>query len=404
MQAFNRKIKISFVVVFSILLSSIILQANAADTDIAVPTPQANTSLLIPSPPKLDAKGYVLIDANSGYVIAEKNQDQRMPPASLTKLMTLYIIANALHNGQITLDDQVRISKEAWQMGGSKMFVKVGSNVPVKYLIQGIIVASGNDATVAMAEYVGGNTTSFIDLMNQTAANLGMAGTNYADTNGLPTPNHYSTPGDIARLARAWILDFPEYYPWFKQKWITYNKIRQPNRNRLLWRDASVDGMKTGHTNAAGYCLVASAQRNGMRLISVVMGTPTDSARANGSETLLNYGFRFYETHKLYTADTPLMTPRVWLGRNKKAALGLARDLYVTIPKGQYKGVKITVSMNNKNLHAPVVKGQVYGTVTVSLNDKVVAQQPLVALQDDPTGGFWRHLIDYIELFFHKIF
>lgn len=388
-----------------VFILGLLLLGNAiADNNITMPTPQANTPVLIPSPPNINAKGYVLMDANSGYIIAEKNAGQRMAPASLTKLMTLYLVANALHNGQITIDDPVRISKKAWRMGGSKMFVKVGTNVPVSKLIQGIIVASGNDATVALAEYIGGNEESFVGMMNQTAARLGMTGTHYADCNGLPKPDHYSTPGDMAKLAQAMILDFPEYYSWFKQKWITYSGIRQPNRNRLLWRDPSVDGMKTGHTDEAGYCLISSAQRDGMRLISVVMGTPTDSARADDSEALLNYGYRFYESHKLYAANTPLLTPKVWFGQNSKVALGLDRDFYVTIPKGEYKNVKIAVQLTSKDLEAPIVKGQTYGTVTVTLDNKVVAQQNLIALQDDGKGGFWRHFIDYILWFFHKIF
>ncbi len=404
MQIFKKTLQHFVVISLTLLLASVVM-ADTANTTVNVPVPQAAASpVLIPQAPNVNAKGYVLMDANSGYIIAEKNVDQRMPPASLTKLMTLYLVANALHNGQIHLDDPVLISKKAWQMGGSKMFVKVGTKVPVEKLVQGIIVASGNDATVALAQYLGGTETSFVDMMNQTAAQLGMTGTHYSDSNGLPAPDHYSTPGDLAKLARAWILNFPEYYPWFSQKWITYSGIRQPNRNRLLWRDPSVDGMKTGHTKAAGYCLISSAQRNGMRLISVVMGTPTDSARANDSEALLNYGFRFYESHKLYAADTPLLTPRVWYGRSRKASLGLAKNLYITIPAGQYKNVKISVSLNNKELYAPLIKGQAYGAVAVTLNNKTIMQQPLVALQDNPKGGFWRHIIDYVAWFFHKIF
>ena len=265
--------------------------AIADQQSIPLSIPEASAPVIIPSAPNIDAKGYVLMDVNSGYIIAEKNPDKRMAPASLTKLMTLYIIAQALKNGQIHLDDKVRISKKAWQMGGSRMFVKVGTYVPVEKLVQGIIVASGNDATLAMAQYIGGGESTFVSMMNQVASQLGMKNTHYTDSNGLPAPDHYSTPLDIAKLSRAWILNFPEYYPWFKQKWIVYDGIRQPNRNRLLWRDPSVDGMKTGHTKEAGYCLVASAKREGMRLLSVVMGAPTDSLRATESESLVKLRF-----------------------------------------------------------------------------------------------------------------
>jgi D-alanyl-D-alanine carboxypeptidase (penicillin-binding protein 5/6) len=395
-----------FIISLSLFLTSAALADPAPDqTNITIPTPQTSNIVpaLTPAAPDINAKGYVLLDANSGYVIAQKNGDQRMPPASLTKLMTLYIAADALKNGQINLDDKVRISKKAWQMGGSKMFIREGKLVPVELLIQGIIVASGNDATYAIAEYIGGNEPSFVTLMNQTASSLNMTNTHYKDSNGLPAKEHYSTPMDIAKLARAWIVNFPEYYPWFKQKWITYNGIKQPNRNRLLWRDPTVDGLKTGHTDAAGFCLVASAERDGMRLVTVVMGAPTDSARASDSEALLNYGFRFYETHKLYAANTPLITPRIWYAKNKTIALGLAQDLYITIPKGQYKNIKAVISITN-TLKAPIDKGQNYGTVKILLNDKEITEQPLIALQDDPKGSFFSRAIDHVCYLFHGWF
>ena len=384
---------------------SVLADPAENQTYITIPTPQTSNTVpsLTPAAPDINAKGYVLLDANSGYVIAQKNADQRMPPASLTKLMSLYLAADALKNGQINLDDKTKISKKAWQIGGSKMFIREGTLVPVKLLIQGIIVASGNDATYAIAEYIGGNEQSFVSLMNQTASTLGMTNTHYKDSNGLPAKEHYSTPLDIAKLARAWIVNFPEYYPWFKQKWITYKGIKQPNRNRLLWRDPTVDGLKTGHTDAAGFCLVASAERDGMRLVSVVMGTPTDSARASDSEALLNYGFRFYETHKLYAADTALITPRIWYAKNKTMALGLAEDLYITIPKGQYKNIKAVILINN-SLKAPISKGQNYGTVKILLNNKKITEQPLIALQDDPKGGVFSRAIDHICYLFHGWF
>ncbi len=381
--------RISFVILGVLLVGTAIAQT------VAMPS-------LTPAAPDINAKGYVLMDANSGYIIAQKNADTRMPPASLTKLMTLYVAAAALQNGQVHLDDKVRISRKAWQTGGSRMFLKENSLVPVQLLLEGIIVASGNDATMAIAQYIGGTQEAFVSLMNQTAASLDMTNSHYKDCNGLPAPDHYSTPGDIAKLARAWILNFPDYYPWFKQKWITYNKIRQPNRNRLLWRDPSVDGMKTGHTDAAGYCLVASAVRDGMRLIAVVMGAPTDNARADDSEALLNYGFRFFETHKLYAGNTELANPRTWFGRNSTTNLGLNKDLYVTIPKGRYKDIKAAMSFDG-TVKAPIKQGDALGTVKVMLNDKEVTEQPLIALQDNPRAGFFGRFIDHFELFFHKL-
>lgn len=364
--------------------------------------PSISAPVLIPTPPNVDAKGYILIDANSGYIIAQKNADERMPPASLTKLMTLYIIADSLRSEQIHLEDNVHISEKAWRTGGSRMFIKVGTDVPVNMLIQGIAVASGNDATIAMAEFIAGSDDSFANLMNQTAAKLGMINTHYTDSNGLPSPDHFASPSDMARLARAWIQHFPEYYPWFSQKWFTYNSIKQPNRNRLLWNDLSVDGLKTGHTDDAGYCLIVSAKRNAdMRLISVVMGSQSDKGRMNASQALINYGFRFFETHKIYSANTILTKVRTWYGKNKTTDLGIARDLYVTVPTGQYKNVKMFL-IPDASLQAPVTKGKSYGNVKVTLNDKTIAQEALVALQDNPECGFFSRMIEHIKMWFYK--
>lgn len=368
----------------------------------AAPTPGAPPKL-IPAAPDFDAAAYVLIDANSGYVIAEKNADGRLPPASLTKLMTLYLTANALKAGQIHFEDQVTISENAWRVGGSRMFIRVGSTVPVKELVDGIVVASGNDATVAMAEYLGGTEGNFATMMNQMAGKLGMQNTHYTDSNGLPAPDHYSSARDLSTLARAWINTFPEYYPWFKQQWIMYNNIKQPNRNRLLWQDKTVDGMKTGHTDAAGFCLVASAVRNGTRLIAVVLGAKGDQARTNYTEALLNYGFRFYETHKLFAANTALHTQRIWFGEKKTLALGVKDDFYATIPSGEFHNLKADIVVND-NVRAPITKGQALGTVNVSFNGKVVASQPLVALDDDPKANFIMRFFDYLALLMHRIF
>lgn len=363
------------------------------------PTPQT----LIPPAPSLNAKGYVLMDANSGKIIAQKNMNERLQPASLTKLMTLYIISQALHNGQIKVTDKVRVSKDAWKTGGSRMFLKLGSHVEVQNLIDGIIIASGNDATVAMADYIAGTQQNFATLMNQTAQQLGMKNSHFVDPTGLPKPQHYTTPHDLAVLARAIITHFPEYYGWYKQKWITWNKIRQPNRNRLLWRDPDVDGMKTGHTKEAGYCLIASGKRNGMRLISVVMGTPSDAARTNDSQALLNWGFRFYESHKLYNANQTVLTPRVWLGKNKHVNMGVAQPVYLTIPAGQLANVKRTVVIANE-LRAPITQGQAYGQLKITLNGQVIQDIPLIALQNDPKGGIWTRSTDHIAMLFKRWF
>jgi serine-type D-Ala-D-Ala carboxypeptidase (penicillin-binding protein 5/6) len=362
-------------------------------------TLNANTApALIPPPPILSTHGYVLLEASSGKILAANNKDKKMAPASLTKMMTLYLAFQALQNGQIRLKDKVRISKKAWSMGGSRMFLRAGTFVTVDKLIQGVITASGNDACVALAEYIAGNEKTFARLMNQTATRLTMKSTHYVDSTGLPNPKHVTTPMDMALLAQALIRDFPEYYHYFDQKWLNYNRIKQPNRNRLLWRDPSVDGLKTGHTKSAGFCLVSSAKRKDMRLIAVVMGAPTDRARANNSEALLNYGFRFYKTYPLFEAYKPIAEPRVWMGQSKQVALGLTEPLTVTIPASEYKNLKAVMRVN-KYLKAPITKGQQYGMITITLRDKVITQTPLVALQNNPTGGFASRMMDRFMLF-----
>ena len=368
-----------------------------------LPSPKASQPLLVPQPPNVDAKGFILEDASTGQILAEKNIDTRMPPASLTKMMTLYITFQAIQDGRISLDDKAPISKKAWQTGGSRMFVKAGSTVPVHELIQGIIVDSGNDATVALAEYIAGSENAFVSLMNQQAQALGMTNTHYTDATGMPHPDHYSTPRDIATLARAIIAHFPNEYHFFKQKWFTYNGIKQPNRNRLLWRVPYVDGMKTGHTKAAGYCLVASGQQDNMRLVSVVMGAPTDEARAEDSQRLLTYGFRFFENHHLYDANKGLTKARVWQGENENVQIGLVQPINVVIPTGSYKNLKAEIEINEP-LKAPIAKSERVGTLVVSLDGKQLMQRPLVALQSDPKGGLWTRMTDSVSLSWHNMF
>ena len=359
--------------------------------------------IVIPQAPNINAKSYVLMDANSGAVIAAKNPNAKLPPASLTKLMTVYLTFNALKNGTIHLNDKVRVSKVAWKTGGSRMFLRVGSYPTVNQLIQGIIVDSGNDACVAVSEYIAGSQAAFVQMMNAEAKKLGMKNSHFSDVNGLPIANHYSTAHDLALLTQAIIKDFPQDYHYFSQKWFTYNNIKQPNRNRLLWRYKYADGLKTGHTSQAGYCLIGSAEKNGMRLISVVMGTPSDEARSTDSQTLLAYGFRYFDTHQVYAANKAIRTQRVYLGENKEVPIGVAQNLYVTLPDGQFKNAKTDIALKTP-IKAPVKKDQVLGAVTISLDGKPIVQAPVVALKADPRGGFWRRFSDHIALGFSRFF
>lgn len=368
-----------------------------------IPVPTHPQPFIAPSAPNLSAQGYILMDANSGKILAEKDSDKRMAPASLTKLMTMYVVSSSLKSGTVRLDDKVRISSKAWKTGGSRMFVKVNDEVPIRDLLKGIVVASGNDASVAMAEYLAGTEDAFATIMNVEAKNIGMNNTHFVDSNGLPNPEHYSSPHDLALLAQAIIKSFPDDYRLYSEKWFSYNKIRQPNRNRLLWRYQFADGLKTGHTDAAGYCLVASAIKDGTRLISVIMGEPSDEARTEDSIRLLTYGFRFFETHKIYSGGSELTSVRIWKGKNKNIPVGLDNDLFVTLPSGQYKNLKSVVEISNP-IKAPVTKGQALGTLNITLNDQVLASQTLIALKDDPKGGFLRRMTDSISFSINRIF
>ncbi len=394
-------LKLPLVVV--LLTTSLLAQEAYANPVIPVPTQPQQQPIFTPSAPNLNATGYILMDASSGKILAQKDADKRMPPASLTKLMSMYIISSALKNGQIHLEDKVRISAKAWKTEGSRMFVKVNDEVPVKELLQGVIVASGNDAAVALAEHVAGTEENFTNILNQQAKLLGMNNSHFMDSTGLPNKDHYSTAHDLALLTQAYIKNFPEDYSYYSEKWFTYNGIRQPNRNRLLWRFQYADGLKTGHTNEAGYCLVGSAKKDGMRLISVVLGERSDQGRTEDSIRLLTYGFRFFETHKLYDAAKPLAQARVLAGVNTEVPLGVSNDLYVTVPTGQYKRLQIDLNIN-KPLKAPIVKGQPYGTLNVTLNNQIVASQPLIALEDDAQGNFWHRATDTLRYHLHKYF
>lgn len=375
---------------------------NTVNTVIPIPT-QPQPIMFTPGTPSIDAKAYILIDANSGKVLAEKNAGTHLAPASLTKLMSLYVISGALKNGSIHPDDQVRISTKAWKTSGSRMFIKAGDEVSVKDLMQGIIVDSGNDATVAMAEYVAGTEETFTSIMNAQAKNMGMNNSHFLDSTGLPNPDHYSTARDLALLAQNITQTYPEDYKLFSEKSFTYNHIHQSNRNRLLWHYQYADGLKTGHTDDAGYCLVASSVKDGMRLISVIMGAPNDQTRTEDSIRLLTYGYRFFETHKLYNASTELTRARVWKGVTKDTALGVSNTLYVTLPIGQYRNIETNIQLN-PSIKAPIIKGQTYGTINIVLNKQILASQPLVALENNSSGGIWRGVVDSVSYSYNKFF
>jgi len=356
-------------------------------------------ALPIPKPPSTGAKAFIIQDFGSGRVLAENNSDTSVEPASITKLMTAYVIFNELQTGDIGLTDMVTISEKAWRTPGSRMFVEVGKQVSVEDLLQGMIIQSGNDATVALAEYVAGSEETFAALMNKHAEEIGLTGSHFLNSTGLPDADHYMTAKDIAHLAGLVIAKYPEYYHWYSQKEFTFNDITQYNRNKLLWRDDSVDGLKTGYTESAGYCLVTSAKKEDMRLITVVLGTGSANARVDASQALLSYGFRFFETHKLYDAGTQLTSSRVWKGSRETISLGLDETLYVTIPRGQYKALDASMSIDNR-IVAPVSEGQSFGAVLVKLGDEVVADQPLVSLQNVSEGSFWQRISDEALLYF----
>ena len=349
----------------------------------------------VPAPPDIDASGYLLIDFDSSTVLATKDAEQRLEPASLTKIMTAYAVFHELRGGSVRPTDEVVVSEKAWKTPGSRMFIEVNKRVSVDDLLKGMIIQSGNDASVALAEHIAGSEDAFTNLMNDHARRLGMLDTHFVNATGLPDPQHYTTPADIAKVTAAMIREFPDFYRLYSEREFTFNDIRQHNRNTLLWRDDSVDGVKTGHTEAAGYCLVASAKRDAMRLISVVMGTASEKARAAESQALLNYGFRFFETHRLYGADSALTRTRVWMGDRDEVALGLTRDLYVTIPRRQYDKLEARTEIRSP-LTAPLQQGQALGEVVIELEGGLVARQPLVALQPVAEGGLWRKTVDTV--------
>ena len=370
---------------FAILV--LVLGCNAAQ---AAGAPQA---------PKVDAKAHFLIDMHSERVLTEDGADERLESASLTKMMTSYVVFSEMARGKFTLADEVLVSEKAWRMKGSRTFIEVGSRVPVEALLMGLIVQSGNDAAVALSEFVAGDESTFADLMNRHARRLGMSGSHFTNASGLPDPDHYTTARDMALVAAALIRDFPEYYPWNAVREYEYGGIKQRNRNALLFRDESVDGLKTGYTKAAGYCLVASAKRKRMRLIAVVMGAESSRSRARIAQSLLNYGFRFYETRRVYASNETVTDVRVWKGDAKRLALGLEQNLYVTVPRGRYDEIDAEMEIAAR-LVAPVRMGEPQGVLRLALGDDLSIERPLVALGDIAEGNLWQKVSDHVRLMF----
>jgi D-alanyl-D-alanine carboxypeptidase (penicillin-binding protein 5/6) len=362
---------------------------------ISLAAPAQAAQALVPKPPQLAASAYILIDAVTGKVIVENNADEVLAPASLTKMMTAYILAFEVASGNVSFEDQVRISEKAWRTTGSRMFIQEGTFVKLEDLMRGIIIQSGNDASVAVAEYLAGSEEAFADLMNQHALRLGMTQTHFVNSTGLPAEGHQTTARDLAIMARAIIRDYPEDYLVYSEKEFTFNKIRQPNRNKLLWRDSTVDGLKTGYTSEAGYCLVASAKKDGQRLISVVLGALSTEGRAQESQKLLTYGMRFFETHTLYNAQESLTKARVWGGAEDYIELLIERQVAVTIPRGQAKYIKATMDVNS-GIEAPVFAGDVLGRLVITLDTDVVLERDLVASKDMLEGGFFKGISDSV--------
>ena len=361
---------------------------------------QISAATELPKLPEINARSYLLQDFHSHRILASKNADIRIEPASITKLMTAYVIYKELEQGKIDKKDLVFISEKAWRMKGSRMFVEAKKKVPLERLLHGLIIQSGNDAAVALAEHVAGTEASFVEKMNAEARRLGLNDTHYVNVTGWPAKDHFTTANDIAKLTRILITEYPEHYKLYKEKEYSYNGIKQYNRNKLLWLDPSVDGVKTGHTDTAGFCLVASANRNGMRLISVVLGAKSMKERADASQQLLEYGYRNFETHKLYKAGGVLENVRIWKGSAKNMPIGFINDFYITVPKGSYQRMKGKIQYPT-DVDAPVYRGDKIGKVIINDGDEVVIEAPLAALNTVAGGGLWRKMTDSMQKVFH---
>lgn len=356
----------------------------------------------IPPPPTLAANAWLLVDHNTGQALVSHNADERIEPASLTKLMTAYLTFTALKAGTLTLEEAVPVSEKAWRMTGSRMFIEPQRPVTVEELIRGMIVQSGNDACVALAERIAGSEEAFVHMMNREAQRLGMKNTHFANSSGLPDPELYTTANDLALLASALIRDFPQFYRIYSEREYSYNDITQPNRNRLLWLDSTVDGMKTGYTSAAGYCLVSSAQRGPRRLISIVLGAESEAGRAQESLKLLNYGFQFFDTLRLYQAGQEVSRFQVWKGAADDVAVGFLEDFVMSMPKGQAENLQVTLNSRQPVL-APIERGQEIGTLQLASGDQQIGEYPVVALEDVKLGGFFSRLWDALVLWFKKL-
>ena len=358
---------------------------------------------MVPKAPKLNLDSYILLEASTNTVLGEFNSDDQISPASMTKVMSGYVIADQIASGAFSLDDKVLISEKAWKTGGSKMFIEAGKRISVRDLLSGIVIQSGNDATVAMAEYVAGSEEGFVDFMNAYASELGLSNTLFQNAVGWTDPNHFSSAKDLANLTKALINNFPDHYATYKEKEFTFSSIRQLNRNKLLWRDDSVDGVKTGHTESAGYCLISSAKRNDMRLIAVVAGSPSENERLISSQRLLEYGFRFFATQKLIAKDSEITVARVWGGKMDEVALGTNEDILLTLPRADFKNIKANYKFKN-NIQAPISEGDVIGDIEFVSNDRVVLSAPLIAMESVETKGFfgriWARIVFWIMSLF----
>ncbi len=362
----------------------------------------AQAAAPIPAPPAVKARAYIVMDHFSGRILAQSNADEHAEPASLTKLMSAYVVFSALAEGRIKLTDMATISEHAWRTQGSRTFVQVGTQVPVDILLKGMIVQSGNDATIALAEHIGGSDAAFAQMMNEYARRLGMKSSHFVNSDGLPSPEHYSTARDLATLSSALIRQFPQYYPLFSLREFVWNNIRQGNRNTLLGRDPSVDGLKTGHTDSAGFCLASSAQRNGMRLVSVVMGAPSEKAREEASAALLNYGYTFFETIRIKAARETVLKPRVYKSASEFAAVGVPYDVYATVGRGTAGALHTSARLSSEPLLAPLAAGKAVGELTVAdASGEVIARVPLVTLAAVPQGSLWTRLTDSVALWMH---
>lgn len=393
--------KILFSVTVALAMLVALPPVSMAQRPASIPVPPK--AMPTPAPPALGANSYILMDFNSRYVLVENNPDMRVEPASITKVMTSYVVFNELREGNIQLGDLVNVSENAWRTGGSRMFIEPRMEVTVEQLIKGMVIQSGNDASVALAEHLAGTEEAFAALMNHYADQLGMVNSHFMNATGLPHEDHYTTARDVALLSIALINDFPEYYPWYSEKEYSFNEIRQHNRNNLLWRDPAVDGLKTGHTQAAGYCLAASAKRDGMRLISVVLGSASEQTRVSESQTLLSYGFRFFETVQLYKAGQELAQGKVWKGDKDQIRLGIADDLFVTIPRGRYEDLDAQVEMRPE-LIAPIADGEEVGRISIQLEDAEITSRGLVALEAIAEAGFFGRAWDGMSMWFGGLF